>query len=528
LVRPSAASGHGRLIATKRVVYIADLRADQAYRDRVPNTVLLVETAGARSYLGVPMLKDDDLIGTIIIYRQEVRPFTDKQIALVQNFAAQAVIAIENARLLSEPRESLQQQTAASEVLGIISRSPGELAPVFEIILANATRICEAKFGMLALREGELFRHVALHGAPPAFAEYRLNKPTIRYDPKMVSVRALAARQVVQVADVAAEGLTHPDRVALVELGGARTLLAAPLFKENELIGVINIYRQEVRPFTDKQIALVQNFAAQAVIAIENARLLNELRQRTIDLTESLEQQTATSEVLRVISSSPGELEPVFQTMLENATRICEAKFGTLYLRDADSFRVAAMHNTPPAYAEARQREPMVRPPPDSILGRVSASKQVVHIDDVREVQSYIERDPFMVAGVDLGGYRTTLGVPMLKQNALIGVVSIYRQEVRPFTDKQIELVKNFAAQAVIAIENARLLNELRQRTSDLTESLEQQTATANVLRVISSSPGELGPVFDAVLDSATRLDITQCPLMTQSGHRSPHVILTR
>jgi signal transduction histidine kinase len=315
--------------------------------------------------------------------------------------------------------------------------------------------------------------------------------------------------RIAQVADVAAtrayaEG--NQAAVDAVKLAGMRTVVAVPMLKDNRLIGVIASYRQEVRPFTEKQIALLQNFAAQAVIAIENARLLNELRQRTTDLTESLEQQTATAEVLRVISSSPGDLTPVFQAMLENAVRICEAKFGTMFLRDADAFRVVAMHNPPPAYAEARRREPLVRPPPDSILGRVSASKQVVHITDVRELQSYIERNPFMITGVELGGYLSVLGVPMLKQGALIGVVSIYRQEVRPFTDKQIALVQNFAAQAVIAIENARLLNELRQRTDDLAESLQQQTTTAEVLKLITRSTFNLQTVLDTLIESAASL----------------------
>jgi GAF domain-containing protein len=486
-----------RIATTKQVVHVPDLRTDQSYTLKRDPIVRLVEVGGIRTLVGVPMLKEGELIGSINLYRQEVRPFTDKQIALVQNFAAQAVIAIENARLLNELRQSLEQQTATSEVLRVVSSSPGELKPVFQAMLENAVRVCGAKFGVLYFSEGNGFRTVAMHDVPPAFAELREREPVIVPTPGGGLDQLTKTREVVHIADYSA--LPPQARGRLGDLGGARTVVTVPMFKDSDLVGAIVIYRQEVRPFTEKQIELLQNFSAQAVIAIENARLLNELHQRTNDLTESLEQQTATSEVLRVISSSHGELEPVFQTMLENATRICGAKFGTLYLCDADAFRAVAMHNPPPAYAEARQREPLVRPPPDSILGRVSATKQVVHITDVREIQSYIERNPYMIAAVELGGYRTVVGVPMLKQGALVGVVNIYRQEVHPFTDKQIALVQNFAAQAVIAIENARLLNELRQ-------SLQQQTATADVLKLISHSTFDLQAVLNTLTESAARL----------------------
>jgi len=266
------------------------------------------------------------------------------------------------------------------------------------------------------------------------------------------------------------------------------------MLKDDALIGAILIYRQEVRPFTDKQIELVKNFAAQTVIAIENTRLLNELKQRTADLSESLEQQTATSEVLGVISSSPGELKPVFQTMLENAVRVCGAKLGMLYLSEGNGFRTVAMHDVPRAFAELREREPVIIPTPEQALGRIAITKQVIHIADY-------SAQPPQARGrlADLAGARTLLAVPMLKEQELVGSFGIYRQEVRPFTDKQIELVKNFAAQAVIAIENTRLLNELRQ-------SLEQQTATADVLKVISRSTFNLQTVLDTLVESATRL----------------------
>ena len=233
--------------------------------------------------------------------------------------------------------------------------------------------------------------------------------------------------------------------------------------REGTPIGLIILWRLQVRPFTDKQIELVETFADQAVIAIENVRLFDEVQARTRELSEALEQQTATSEVLGVISSSPGELEPVFQAMLTNATRICEAKFGIMWLRQGDAFRCGALHNVPPEFAEARRREPVVRAHPQSPMARAARTKQMVHIADVAVEPAYVEGNRAMVDLVELGGARTILVVPMVKENESIGVIAIYRQEVRLFTDKQIALLTSFAAQAVIAIENTRLLNELRE-----------------------------------------------------------------
>ena len=392
--------------------------------------------------------------------------------------------------------EAREQQAATSEVLRIISRSPEDLRPVFETILANATRLCQAEFGNLDLRVGDGFRIAALHNAPHAYVEWRERQPVIHVGrfPNVPLARIVRTKAVQHVPDLAADQAyleRAPPIVALVEAAGARSLLSVPMLKEGDVIGAIVIYRQEVRPFSDQQIELIKNFAAQAVIAIENTRLLNELR-------ESLQQQTATAEVLGVISSSPGELQPVFDAMLANAVRLCAASFGNLYLRDGEFFRMVAFHNTPPAFVAQRRGRPY-RPSPIGPPGRMLRTRAVVHVDDLTADPSYRERDPGVVAFVELAGTRTVLLVPMLKDGEPIGYLSIYRQEVRPFADREIELLTGFAAQAVIAIENTRLLNELR-------ESLQQQTATADVLKVISRSTFDLQTVLNTLVESAAQL----------------------
>src|SRR5262249_32276514 len=362
-----------RAARTKQIVHIADIKKEPFLDESVRAVTVKY---GLRTLLAVPLLQKNAVLGVIVIYRLEVRPFTDKQIELVKNFANQAVVAIENTRLLNELRESLQQQTATAEVLQVISSSPGNLEPVFNTMLASAIRICQAKFGGLFLLEGHNFRSVAQQGLPSKHQESWQEQSLLdlRHSHQGLPLtRVGVTRDVVQIADVAAEaGYRERDGrfVALVEFGGARTVLGVPMLKDNDLVGAIIVYRTDVRPFTDKQITLVQNFAAQAVIAIENTRLLNELR-------ESLQQQTATPVVLQVISSSPGDLEPVLKAMLENAVRICEAKFGNLLLYDGNTFRIAAMHGAPPAWDELRRHDPVIRVSPNSRLAGYPISRVI-------------------------------------------------------------------------------------------------------------------------------------------------------
>jgi adenylate cyclase len=382
----------------------------------------------------------------------------------------------EVAQLVRERDQALEQLAAASEVLKIISSSPSDLRPLFDALAENAARLCHGFDVYIQLREGNLVRYVAHYGGViPTSPPVGGTRPLTR---DLVIGRAMLESRLIHLLDAQAESEEFPEGSAIARRAGYRTIIAVPLMRQGYAIGTIAVRRVEARLFSDKEVELLSNFAAEAVIAVENARLLGELRQRTADLSESLEQQTAIFEVLKVISSSRGRLRPVFRAILENATRICGTKIGILFRFDDGAYTAVATLGVTPAYQEYLDRG-AVRPGPGTGLGRLAAAKQTVHIIDTRAEPAYADREPLRVATADLGGARSLLNVPMLKEGELIGAIGIYRQEVRPFTDKQVELITNFAAQAVIAIENARLLNELSRRTEQL-EKRSQEIAKLN------------------------------------------------
>ena len=441
---------------------------EETYRNGDIDARAIVDLGGARTNILVPLLKEEEVVGFFGLYRQEVRAFTDKQIALLQNFAAQAVIAVENARLLGELQqrtldiqELLEYQTAASDVLKVINASAGDLERVFDTVLEKAVRLCESSFGVLVTYDGECFRTAAMREVAPGLAD-AIREP-VRPSPGMAYDQIAQGADIVHIADITGDDVYRSGnriRRALADQGGARTALFVALRRDEALFGTFVIYRKQVRPFSDRQIALLQDFAAQAVIAMENARLITEQR-------EALEQQTATAEVLQVINASPGDLALVFDAMLEKAMRLCGAAFGVLWTYDGERIHATALRGVPPAFAEflTQVTHPVG---PNNAHGRLLRGEPIVHIADVLEDEAYRSGDPIRRTLVELGGGRTLLAVPLLKDETFLGDFVIYRTRVQPFSDKQIALLQSFAGQAVIAMENARLLDEVHQRQAEL------------------------------------------------------------
>ena len=510
-MRPHNSSAHAHVVRTKQVIHVEDLTTTPAYLERDPVVIAVADLGGARTIIIVPMLKDNELIGTMAVYRQEVRPFTDEQVGLVTNFASQAVIAIENARLLNELRdrtrdvqESLEYQTAMSDVLKVISRSRFDLQPVLDTVAETAARLCDAAYGAIFRRDGDVYRVGAAVGfSAEAIAAARHFREFLEGNPLVPGRGSVTGRVAMEGRAVHITDCASDPEYTIAEattLGKLRTQLGVPMLRDGSLIGVIVLARHRVESFTEKQIELVTTFANQAVVAIENARLLNELRDRTAELSDSLEQQTATADVLKIISRSVFELQPVLGTLVDSAARLCQAENVQMFLRDCEVYRLAADNGFSPEYQEYVKQHP-ISAGRGTLVARTALDVSPVHIPDVLVDPEYTWHE-----GQKLGGFRAMLGVPLLRDGTCVGVMALTRAIPLPFTSKQIELATRFADQAVIAIENVRLFDESQARSRELSESLEQQTATADVLKVISRSTFNLQPVLDTLVESASRL----------------------
>ena len=489
-------SGPGRAILERRIVHVDDI---QQAESEFPGARTYAIPQGIRTVLAVPLLRDGIPLGLIHLRRLKVLPFTDNQITLLKTFADQAVIAIENVRLFkelgernTELREALEHQTATAEVLGIISRSPTDVQPVLDAIVESAARVCGVDDVILRLRQGESMvaqAHFGPISIPAGRVAMSIDEPWFRWERE---------HGTLHVTDARAAQNEFPG---LGVSSGFRSYLSTPLRSQEEFIGELEARRLEVHPFTPAQIKLFETFADQAVIAIENVRLFKELQERNRDLTEALEQQTATSEILRVIASSPTEIQPVLDIIAENAAQLCGADDAVIRrVEGNDGLRPVAHFGSIPMARELGGIDPIER---GGFAGRAVRAGRTLHVHDLMLAEA--EFPGAKERGIALG-VRTALAVPLLRDGKPIGLIHIRRLKVQPFTERQIKLVETFADQAVIAIENVRLFNELQIRNRDLTEALAQQTATSEVLRVIASSPTELQPVLDTVIESAVKL----------------------
>jgi two-component system, NtrC family, sensor kinase len=498
----------GRTALEGQVIHVADVASDPEYN--LPEAVTLGKY---RTCLGVPLLREGVVVGVIAIGRQRVQRYTDRQIELVRTFADQAVIALENARLLGELQqrtdelaarnsefgERIKHQSATIDVLKAMSASPGDPQPVFDLIVRRARDLCNTPSASLFEFDGELVHRRSwvgtdAYGTAEAYEAYKRLFPMVPTRGSL-TCRAILDRQIIHVRDIA----TEPGVSAAVRNVGHKSQISVPLLRDGAAIGAVVLSSGEIGGFTDSQVALLQTFAEQAVIAITSAETYRELRERTDDLQESLEYQTATSDVLKVISRSTSDVQPVLDTVAETAVRLCGADLAGITMREGEVYRfVSGSAVDPEHWAALRQRT--VLPGRDSVAARVALEGGVVHVAD-------ISADPdFALPEGVTAGLRTTLGVPLLREGAVLGTINVNRKRVEPFTERQIELLRTFADQAVIAIENARLLGELQARTRDLEESLEYQTATSDVLNVISRSTSDVHPVLDTVIETAVRL----------------------
>jgi two-component system, NtrC family, sensor kinase len=488
----------GRTALERRVVHVADVVADPEYVGSGSVTLGKVHTG-----LGVPLLRDGEPVGVIALFRRRVEPFTKRQIELVRTFADQAAIAMENGRLLGELRESLERQTATSEVLQVINGSPGDLTPVFDALLDKALALCDAPDGIFWSFHGDQMRVEAARGLVSAAAEYFSVGRCYPIGATNSQARLIRGERFVHILDVSADDAYRAGdefRRVTVEIIGVRTLLAVPLRKEGTCIGAFIIDRTEVRPFTDRQIAILEIFAAQAAIAMENARLLDELRERTTELSRSADELTATGDVLKIISRSSVDLESVLDTLVETAGRLCRADRAHIFRRRDDMYHLVATRGGSQEGTEFLRSHPFI-PDRGTVTGRAALERRAVHIPDVLLDPEYTYRE-----AQKLAGFRTMLGVPLLRGKTLLGILTLNRTRLDPYSTREIELATTFADQAVIAIENSRLFNEVQAKTRDLTESLQQQTATADVLKVISRSAFDLEAVLNTLVESAVTL----------------------